>query len=471
MWQRFTERTRRVIFFAQEEAARLGRNYVGTEHVLLGLLRENDTEAMQVLERLGVSPTRLRKDFESQLMRGDGRLGQEMQLTPRCKRVIDLAYEEARTLACNFIGPEHLLLGLIRESESLAGKVLAQFGVDLERARHEAAEIQQKENAMKPDRKRESVPSPPVPSSPGRAPFSPPPPAPHRRFGHHPLSHMTLDEAIRHTVQAALAEDLTPNDITTDLTVPAETRSRAIAIAKADGVIAGMEAARLAFNMVDPTVDFVARVQDGERVQSGAEIFDVIGPARSLLMAERTALNLLQRLSGVATETARYVEAVQGTQTKIVDTRKTTPGLRRLEKYAVRRGGGHNHRYNLSDGILIKDNHIVAAGGIRAAVERVKAEAPHTLRIEVEVTNEDEIREALDAGADVLLLDNMTPDRLRAAVDQIGGRALTEASGGITLESVRAMAEAGVDLISVGALTHSVHALDISLQFRTLESP
>lgn len=269
-------------------------------------------------------------------------------------------------------------------------------------------------------------------------------------------------------IDLALAEDIGTGDVTTLATVPAETRARGAMIAKAEGVISGLAAAAAVFHRVDPSISVVLRVTDGAAVRPKTVIAEVEGPARSILMAERVALNLVQRLSGVATLTARYVAAVAGTKARIVDTRKTTPGLRVLEKQAVRDGGGHNHRVGLSDGILIKDNHLAAIGGpdrISRAIERARAFAPHTLKVEVEVTTLEEVQQALDAGADVILLDNMDLETMRRAVELVAGRALLEASGGITLATVRAVAETGVDLISVGALTHSAPALDISLDF------
>jgi len=267
-------------------------------------------------------------------------------------------------------------------------------------------------------------------------------------------------------ITLALAEDIGTGDITSSVTVPAGTQARGIILAKSAGVLSGLEAARATFHHVDPTLRFTPRLADGDRLAPGQTIADVSGPARSLLAAERVALNLLQRLSGVATLTAAYVAAVAGTQARIVDTRKTTPGLRLLEKAAVRHGGGFNHRFGLAGGVLIKDNHLAAIGGanrVRRAIQQARAGAPHTLRIEVEVTTLDQAREALDAGADIIMLDNMDLATMRAAVAEIAGRALLEASGGITLEHVRAVAETGVDLISAGALTHSAPALDISL--------
>ena len=280
---------------------------------------------------------------------------------------------------------------------------------------------------------------------------------------------MRLDRDGREAIiDLALAEDIGGGDVTTWATVPADAVARGTIFAKAPGIVSGLDVAAAVFRRINPAVDFGPRVADGQQVTPGHVVAGVAGSARSLLTAERVALNLLQRLSGVATLTARYVEAVAGTGTRIVDTRKTTPGLRALEKAAVRHGGGHNHRFGLADGVLIKDNHLAAVGGpdrVVRAVRLARARAPHTLRIEVEVTMLDEVRQAVAAGADVILLDNMDVPTLRRAVDLVGGQALLEASGGITLETVRAVAETGVDLISVGALTHSAPALDLSLSF------
>jgi nicotinate-nucleotide pyrophosphorylase (carboxylating) len=269
-------------------------------------------------------------------------------------------------------------------------------------------------------------------------------------------------------VDLALAEDIGTGDVTTLATVVADARATATMLAKSDGVISGLGVAGFVFRRIDPAVVFTPVVADGTRVSGRTPIAEIDGLARSLLTAERVSLNLIQRLSGVATSTARYVEAVAGTKARIVDTRKTTPGLRQLEKQAVRDGGGHNHRVGLADGVLIKDNHLAAIAGpdrVSRAVCQARAFAPHTLRIEVEVTTLSEVEEALAAGADVILLDNMDVATLRRAVEMVGGRALLEASGGVTLETVRAIAETGVDLISVGALTHSAPSLDISLEF------
>lgn len=269
-------------------------------------------------------------------------------------------------------------------------------------------------------------------------------------------------------IDLALNEDVAGGDITSAVTVPATLQATGTLVAKSAGVISGLSAAAAVFQRVDPAIVFTSLVIDGDRVEAMTPIATVAGSARGLLAAERVALNMLQRLSGVATVTARFVDAVAGTAARVVDTRKTTPGLRALEKAAVRHGGGHNHRFGLTDGVLIKDNHLAAVGGsdrVSRAIARARAEAPHTLRIEVEVTTLAEVREALAAGADVIMLDNMDVQTMREAVAINGGQALLEASGGVTLESIGEIARTGVDLISVGALTHSAPALDISLGF------
>ena len=277
---------------------------------------------------------------------------------------------------------------------------------------------------------------------------------------------MSIDAIVlRAIVEAALAEDVGQGDITTALTVPEGATSRAVISAREEGVAAGIEVAQMVFAAVDPRVRFEKKVKDGEPVAAGRVIVVLEGPSRSLLVGERVALNFLQRLSGIATRTARFVSLVSGTRAKITDTRKTTPGLRALEKYAVRVGGGQNHRFGLYDGILIKDNHIVAAGGIRSAVEAAKRGAPQGLKVEVEVRTLDELREAIDAGADGVLLDNMDVDSMRRAVEIASGRVVLEASGGVNEDTVADIAGTGVDLISVGALTHSVKALDIGMDF------
>lgn len=270
-------------------------------------------------------------------------------------------------------------------------------------------------------------------------------------------------------IDLALREDLALGDITSEATVPADRQATAIMLAKQDGVISGLETAQAVFARVDPSVTFQALVADGDRVTKGTELARITGNARSILAAERTALNLIQRLSGIATQTSVYAAAVDGTRASVIDTRKTTPGMRVLEKAAVRHGGGSNHRFNLGDAVLIKDNHLAAIGGdhpIRDAVISAKRRAPHTSRVEVEVVDLAGVREALDAGADIIMLDNMSLDEMRQAVELVDGRALLEASGGITLETIREVAETGVDLISVGALTHSAPSLDISLDFQ-----
>ncbi|HOM71001.1 MAG TPA: carboxylating nicotinate-nucleotide diphosphorylase [Armatimonadota bacterium] len=270
---------------------------------------------------------------------------------------------------------------------------------------------------------------------------------------------------LRAVVESALKEDIGTGDITSMLTVPEQAVSRAVISVREDGVIAGMDAAEMAFSVVDPHVRFEKMVSDGDRVSRGQALAVVEGRSRSLLAGERIALNFLQRLSGIATKTAYFVSLVEGTKAKVVDTRKTTPGLRALEKYAVRVGGGYNHRFGLYDGVLIKDNHIIAAGGVRNAVTAAKAGAPHTLKVEVEVRTLDELTEALDSGADAVLLDNMDIETMRQAVEITAGRAVLEASGGVTEQTIADIAATGVDLISVGALTHSVKSLDIGLDF------
>ena len=274
--------------------------------------------------------------------------------------------------------------------------------------------------------------------------------------------------AIDRILQGALAEDIGTGDITTLSTVPPERTISGRYIAKEDGVLCGLELVARAFALLDASIAFKPLKRDGDAVRKGDLMATVSGNARAILTGERVGLNLLQHMSGVASQTARAVAAVAGTGAKIVDTRKTTPGLRVLDKYAVRAGGGGNHRFGLSDGVLIKDNHIVAAGGIAEAVAAARARAPHSLRVEVEVETLEQLREALAAGADIIMLDNMSVEDMREAVRIVDGRALTEASGNMGDKSdaeLRAVAETGVDLISIGALTHSVRALDISLKF------
>jgi nicotinate-nucleotide pyrophosphorylase (carboxylating) len=277
---------------------------------------------------------------------------------------------------------------------------------------------------------------------------------------------------IEKIIDSALGEDISSGDITTELLIPVELRGRASIVVKGEGVLAGIEVAAVVFRRVDSQLEFRGLVSDGSKVHPGDVAAAVEGSAASILKGERTALNFLQHLSGIATETARYVDAISGLKAHIMDTRKTIPGLRPLEKYAVRVGGGYNHRQSLGDGILIKDNHLAAlhsqGTGLGGAVEKARRNAPRTLKVEIEVQNIDQARQALDAGADIIMLDNMNVDDIRRVVELCHGRALLEASGGITLENVRAVAETGVDLISVGALTHSAKALDISLELEPL---
>jgi nicotinate-nucleotide pyrophosphorylase (carboxylating) len=267
-------------------------------------------------------------------------------------------------------------------------------------------------------------------------------------------------------VAAALQEDDTKHDITTAATVLSNRRARCRLVARQTGVIAGLALACEAFEQLDPAVTIRVEHADGSRTDPGTPVLFLSGHASGLLSAERVALNFVQRLSGIATLTARYVDAVAGTGVHILDTRKTTPLLRRLEKYAVRAGGGLNHRMDLASSVLIKDNHLAAVDGdIALAVKRARAVAPAGIKVEVECDTLDQVRAAIDAGADIIMLDNMRLMELRDAVELIDGRAVTEASGGVTLDTVRLIAETGVDWISVGALTHSAPALDLALDF------
>ncbi|MEJ8546206.1 carboxylating nicotinate-nucleotide diphosphorylase [Brevibacillus borstelensis] len=272
---------------------------------------------------------------------------------------------------------------------------------------------------------------------------------------------------LQRKIEEWLHEDIGFGDVTTMSTIPETEAGTGILYAKEAGIIAGLSVAELVFATVDPALSFTSRVQEGARVEVGEQVAEVSGSVRSILSGERLALNLLQRMSGIATRTRQYADAVAGTKARVVDTRKTTPGLRMLEKYAVRIGGGHNHRYALYDAVMIKDNHIKGAGGIAQAVAAARAAIPHTMKIEVEAESLEQVQEALDAGADIIMLDNMPNDRMREAVAMIGGRAVVEASGGVTLETIGGIAQTGVDVISVGALTHSVKALDISLDLNT----
>ena len=278
------------------------------------------------------------------------------------------------------------------------------------------------------------------------------------------LNNTTLDVLLDH----ALSEDIGIGDITTEATIPPSQNAIGILTAKSEGVVAGLPVAEKTFAKIDSSLEFRSKVKEGDSVSLGSSIAEVEGSAKSILIGERTALNFLQRLSGVATLTSLFLEAVRNYDVKIVDTRKTTPGLRALQKYAVRVGGGNNHRFGLYDGILIKDNHIIASGGIHNAVNRAKSSAPHTTKIEVEVETLEQVQEALDADVDILLLDNMSIEMMQTVVKLVGNRAITEASGGITLERVQAVASTGVNLISIGALTHSAMPMDISLNLKLL---
>jgi nicotinate-nucleotide pyrophosphorylase (carboxylating) len=264
-------------------------------------------------------------------------------------------------------------------------------------------------------------------------------------------------------IESALIEDIHTGDITTMAVVGAGGECGAILKAKEEMVVAGLDVAARVFHFLSPAIRFTPRCADGARVAAGDILADLYGEAALLLQGERVALNLLQRMSGIATLTSRYIDAVKGTKARIVDTRKTTPGLRMLEKYSVRIGGGINHRTGLYDGVLIKENHISAAGGITEAVRRARAYIPHTMKIEIETESLAEVTEALNAGADIIMLDNMTTEMMREAVGMIGGKALVEASGGVNLDTVAAIAATGVDIISVGAITHSARAMDISM--------
>jgi nicotinate-nucleotide pyrophosphorylase (carboxylating) len=266
-------------------------------------------------------------------------------------------------------------------------------------------------------------------------------------------------------IDAALREDMPEGDITSESVIPAGALSEAVFLAKEDGVLAGLPVARRVFEKIDPSVEFVERIKDGAAFKKTDILARLKGPTVALLKGERTALNFLQQLSGIATVTRRFVDAVQGTKVKILDTRKTTPGLRLLEKYAVKMGGGTNHRLSLSDMVLIKDNHLRHVGSVAEAIRRARAAAKPGIRIEVEAAELAQVRDALAAGADMIMLDNMLIETMREAVTIAAGRVPLEASGTVSLERVRAVAETGVDFISVGALTHSARAVDISMEF------
>ena len=279
---------------------------------------------------------------------------------------------------------------------------------------------------------------------------------------------ITFEEQVNEAIKLALAEDLSGGDATTDALVPEDLKGQAVILIKGEGVLAGIEIARQVFRQIDQAVEMEVLIKDGSRVGKGDIAARVKGRLAGILKAERTALNFLQRLSGIASETARYVAAVQGLPVQILDTRKTTPGLRLLEKYAVRMGGGQNHRLNLSDAFLIKDNHleVIYSEGldIKAAVKKARS-SKKGLKVEVETRTLEEVEQAAASGADIILLDNMKPQMMKESVKNIAVRARTEASGNISLRNIRAAAETGVDFISIGALTHSVRSLDISLEY------
>lgn len=281
-----------------------------------------------------------------------------------------------------------------------------------------------------------------------------------------------LDQAqLEQIIDRCLAEDVGTGDVTTAAVAEAGLVSCGYIWTKEPGVIAGLPVAAAVFRCLDPVVDWQTRVADGDEVAAGTLLAVVEGPAGAILTGERLALNFLQRLSGIATVTARLVQATLPHQVRVVDTRKTTPGLRWLEKYAVRRGGGHNHRFGLYDAVLLKDNHIKLAGGVARAVTLAKQAVPHTMKVEVEVEDLAGVKQALDAGADIIMLDNMDPETMRQAVNLIGKQAIVEASGGISLGNIEAVAATGVQVISVGSLTHSAPALDISLDIGQPKKP
>lgn len=280
------------------------------------------------------------------------------------------------------------------------------------------------------------------------------------------MTNAVFQDNISRLIQNALEEDLGTGDITTLSVIGEDVEAHGSFKAKEDGIVCGLFLISKVYAALDEDVRVVLHVEEGAEVHKGDIIAEVFGPARSLLSGERVTLNLIQRMSGIATSTRKAVDSVKGLPVSIVDTRKTTPGLRVLEKYAVRMGGGQNHRFGLADGILIKDNHISAAGGIAQAIALAKKNAPHTLRVEVEVESIEEAKIALDAGADIIMLDNMSEEDMAACVKMIAGRALTEASGNMGEKDLRKVALTGVDIISIGALTHSVKSLDISLKFQ-----
>lgn len=271
---------------------------------------------------------------------------------------------------------------------------------------------------------------------------------------------------IRPVVVAALAEDAPSGDVTSQVFVPAEAVATADVVAREPGVMAGVQVLEVVFAEVDPAVEVVLHIDDGQEFGAGDVLATISGPARAILRGERIALNLVQRMSGIATLTAQHVAAVAHTRARVVDTRKTTPGLRVLERHAVRCGGGHNHRFSLSDAVMAKDNHLALTHDVTAAIVAARAQIPHTMHLEVEVDRLGQIEPVLAGGVDTIMLDNFTLDDLRTGVELVAGRALVEASGGVRLDTIGAIAETGVDVISVGALTHGVRALDLGLDMR-----
>ncbi|MGN0469403.1 MAG: carboxylating nicotinate-nucleotide diphosphorylase [Acutalibacteraceae bacterium] len=278
---------------------------------------------------------------------------------------------------------------------------------------------------------------------------------------------MTLNKIyVDNLIKTALLEDINYCDVTTDYLIPAEQMGEGKFVAKADGIVCGVDVALRVFEMLDEDVKYEVLKKDGDEVKKGDEILRLSGKTAALLKGERTALNLIQHMSGIATAAHTAMKLVEGTNASIADTRKTLPGMRPLQKYAVMTGGAKNHRYNLSDAAMLKDNHIDAAGGITNAITKLRSKIGHMTKIEVETRNLDELKEALDAKADIIMLDNMSPELMKQAVEITNGRAVLEASGGITNETIRAVAESGVDIISIGALTHSVKAFDISMYIK-----
>ncbi len=269
---------------------------------------------------------------------------------------------------------------------------------------------------------------------------------------------------VQKIVEQSLLEDIGTGDITTEYIIPSNLKAKGIIKTSEEGVVAGLDIACLVFKKLDSEINFQSKIKDGKKILAVEILAEITGSAQTILKGERVALNFLQRMSGIATITSKFCQEVKDFPVRIVDTRKTTPGLRILEKYAVRMGGGYNHRFGLYDAVLIKDNHIAVAGGIRSAVNSVRKQISHTAKIEVEVENLYQLQEALKMKADIIMLDNMDLETMKKAVKMAKGKALIEASGGITLEKVREIAQTGVDLISVGALTHSVKALDISME-------